>query len=468
MTDCYGNPHCHILLPPLEPSLNDFEDFVRLGLGHRRLTADYAAAVEIYAARSDHMPDYRFPSLLEGQPIPGVDARYTLTGNISDRLGPPRYALTSCGVDAVEAWLRANDPAAPVVALAGGTRAVLLILAGHGAGPLADSPLRKTTARRSAFAELSDDFWVVAEVVCAPNVAGLTREHLQESLAELMRNGAGPTLGIAAVPMHAQRVGQFVRHAVASGLVKQIAAKVEPAEPPMGILQPPAWNAIRKVLRNDTEISDQAWQFGGRLANRASVRRPLPQTVSNPSGVTERMALVSTQQVLASVLAHHPRHIWATASLLAFPVNVHPAGRPRAGHPTCRQPLDGLGQPSGHATPTHRTPDGALWHAPSDYPDVLVEFEGDGSRLLIVQHLETALWTSSVAQKHLTMVIGTTTRSASGVERAIRNYLSDNEHYLHRLDWPGASVEIRIAGLKLLTSNCPLHGEVDFHYVVRC
>ena len=163
------------------------------------------------------------------------------------------------------------------------------------------------------------------------------------------------------------------------------------------------------------------------------------------------------------MMLHHPGSMWSTASLLSQPITLHPANSPRAGHPTTKNGRDSFGQ----TVTGHRTPDGSVWFEPSGYPDLLVEFEGDRSRLRIVEHIEAALWQSSVMRRPTTLVVGTTTRSDSGVRRAINSYISSREPWMHRADWPFANVLVRVARASALRSVCPLQGDVDEQWLLR-
>jgi hypothetical protein len=163
------------------------------------------------------------------------------------------------------------------------------------------------------------------------------------------------------------------------------------------------------------------------------------------------------------MMLHHPGSMWSTASLLSQPITLHPANSPRAGHPTTKNGRDSFGQ----TVTGHRTPDGSVWFEPGGYPDLLVEFEGDRSRLRIVEHIEAALWQSSVMRRPTTLVVGTTTRSDSGVRRAINSYISSREPWMHRADWPFANVLVRVARASALRSVCPLHGDVDEQWLLR-
>ena len=128
------------------------------------------------------------------------------------------------------------------------------------------------------------------------------------------------------------------------------------------------------------------------------MRHSLPENVDTDAARAERHAQAMTQQIIGSMMLRHPGSIWSTASLLSQPITLHPANSPRAGHPTTKNGRDSFGQ----TVTSHRTPNGLVWFEPGGYPDLLVEFEGDRSRLRIVEHIEAALWQSSVMRRPTT------------------------------------------------------------------
>lgn len=210
----------------------------------------------------------------------------------------------------------------------------------------------------------------------------------------------------------------------------------------------------------------EAAAFAARLARRSSVRTPLPLDACSATAIEERAALVSVHEVVGSIMLHHPGAIWGTATLVSMPLRVHPKGHPREGHPTAYSILDQFGQPTRSAEPTHRTPDGAVWFYPEMYPDVLVEFEGDGKKARIAEHIEAALWQSSEAQKHLTLIFATTTRSETSVERTVGEFMTSRQPSLHRADWPGTLLSIRVARLDMLRDECPIHGRTNKEWII--
>jgi len=129
--------------------------------------------------------------------------------------------------------------------------------------------------------------------------------------------------------------------------------------------------------------------------------------------------------------------------------------------------LDQFGQPTRAAEPTHRTPDGAVWWYPETYPDVLVEFEGDGKKARIAEHIEAALWQSNEAEKHIMLIFATTARSETSVERTVGEFITSRQVSLHRVDWPNASLQVRVTRVDRLRQECPIHGRADQEWWIR-
>lgn len=457
---------CPVILADAAHPTSDIEGLVRFVLGHRRLTHVLAAAIDTYSLQSTLCQTWAAVHLLDGHPLADTGASYVPVGRGGTELGEKRYALTTEGVNSVWEWLDRGEPDAPIGGTVGGQRAVLLTLAGSGTGPLQEHTLRSTKVRHQRLSAMYPDHPELVALLCHPNTGGLERERIQDVLAELVRIGAGCVLELADAAMHAQRVGQYVRHLASTGLASEIAPKATAHSGNLAILQPEGWTAIRRYLRRSGNLPYDERDFGLRLATRSSVRRSLPTDIDTDAGRSERKALERTQAIIGSLLVSHPRSIWSTASLLSMPVTLHADGSPRAGHPTSDAYLDGSGQPAGPVR-GHRTPDGAVWFDPHQYPDVLIEYEADGSRLRIVEHLEAALWQSSTSGRLITLVIGTTGRSENGVRRAIDSYVSTRQPWVHRRDWPYAHVRVRIARASTLCSACPIHGEVDDEWLIR-
>lgn len=457
---------CTHLTPEASFPTSDAEAYVRFGLGHRRLTRQYADALDNYAQRAGLCLDWTARQLLDGwmTPIPGV--LYELTEETQDRDGDPRYALTADGVNALAEWLAAGDPLAPISDLTPGPRAALIVLAGQGTGPVAESTLRSSKARAAAFDEMLPTDGP-SEVLCTANRPALTRLEIQGVLAQLVRQDIATRLGIPDGTMGGRQVGQYLRRAVESGLATATTPQRVRGSDSIGILQPDAWVATRRFFRSNHGVDPDAAAFAARLARRSSVRTPLPLHARSATAIEERAALVSVHEVLGSIMLHHPGAIWGTATLVSMPLRVHPKGHPREGHPTAYSILDQFGQPTRSAEPTHRTPDGAVWFYPETYPDVLVEFEGDGKKARIAEHIEAALWQSSEAQNHLTLIFATTTRSETSVERTVGEFISSRQPSLHRADWPEASLQVRVNRIDRLRQQCPIHGRADREWWVR-
>jgi len=456
---------CNVLLPEADRPISDLDVWVRFGLGHRRMTSTFATALDDYVQGELFFLGWSAQGIVEGWSTPLTGIIYEVCDSLPVRDGDPRFALTAAGVDALEAWFTGGDPTAGIAAATPGSRAVLLVLAGHGTGPVAESELRSSKARATLVDAMAPNSRP-SGALCAPNSAGMTRVAIQTVLAQLVRLGADVDLGLPREAMDGRRVGQYVRRAVESGHATTTTPQRIRATDAIAILQPPAWAALRRHLRGDTQLDEDSWRFAQRLASRSSVRAALPLHAHSTAALEERDALTRIHEVLASVMRHHPGALWGTATHLSTPTTVHPKHHPREGHPTVFSHLSANGQPSGDSALTHRTPDGSAWFDPGHFPDVLIEYESVGRKSRIVDHLEFALWTSSMAGHLITLVIATTTQSAARIERAIDTFVSTRQLVLNRIDWPNARVNVRIARIETLRTTCPLHGSVDAEWML--
>ena len=192
---------------------------------------------------------------------------------------------------------------------------------------------------------------------------------------------------------------------------------------------------------------------------------PLLSPIS-ASGLSELHALHEVQRLIGAIALSHPTSVHRTASLWSFAVPVWADPYPRGGHPTALHPFDRFEQTDPRVRIATRIPDGSIWMDEATTPEVLIEFEGDGSRLRTEAHIESALALSSRSASPITILFATTTKSHRSVMREVQRFIDSDTAARFASDWPGAMVVVRVGRASRWTEGCPLHDDADLHKIL--
>ncbi len=458
---------CPHLLPDrtaLDPARVDVdaELFVRHLLGHRRLTDDLLEVLWYCLANDYCHPTLWMHELLDGGSLPFVDVAYDIAQGTPPQAGPERWAITSDTLGALDDWLAAGDPYAPIGGCDTARKALVLLLWGHGCGSGTHPDWRRSTRRREVLEALIPDMPLAVETIIGTNIAGLDRHQVLVGLRRLHEVGGIGILGLGGKPVDAQAVGQLLRHAERAEAIKAVRAAVVERTSTVARIASDDIKSLRSSLRSARLTPDSA-AFAAAQLGRSVHRKKLGlQRPATEHGDAEVASLAHVHRTIGALMTHHPVSIDRSASL--YPITgipVYADHNYRSGHPSGLPLRDVDGSIHPKVRSATRTPDGAIWTAwdgPFE-PSILLEFEAAPGNLQLVSHVETALWASSRWGKALTLLIVTTPRSHVSVRREVDWLHVDDIAAKHLYDWPGADVTVRLVRVHTLDADCPLHGD---------